>query len=86
MSKQEEQLIAEGEAAQQLLGTEAFNQTVNSLVESYFQSFVNTKPEDKEAREANYYSYRGLVEMVGTLQQRVSIKDEIMNRNNNEEE
>ena len=88
MEKQEV-LIQQGEAAQNLLKSDAFNNVVNSLVEATFQSFVNSKPEDKEGREKTYNHYRALVDIVNTLQQRVTVKDEIetkQNDNSKEEE
>jgi len=74
----EEQLCGEGDQAEALLQTDAFNATVNSLVEQTFQSFCNSKLEDTEARERSFHHYRALVDIVHTLQQRVSIRDEII--------
>lgn len=86
MQNKEEQLIADGDAAEVLLGNDTFNTTVNKLVEQTFQTFVNTKTDDQSGREAAYYSYRALVDIVHTLQQRVAVRDEIINRDTNEEE
>ena len=71
-------LIRMGEEAEALLKAEIFNKTVNGLVDASFQSFCNSKPEDKEQRERAYAHYRALVDIVATLQQRVAIKDEIV--------
>jgi hypothetical protein len=84
--EKEEQLLKQGDAADVLLKSETFNNVVNSLVESTFQAFVNTKPEDGDNRERTYNHYRALVDIVNTLQQRVSVRDEIMNKRNNSEE
>ena len=70
-------LVEEGIAAEKLLAAEAFNSTVNQLVDVAFQSFVNSKPEETEVREKSYHHYRALVDIVGTLQQRVQVKTEI---------
>ena len=78
MEEQEETLVQMGEEADVLLKADIFNKTVNSLVESSFQTFCNTKPEETEQRERSYHHYRALVEIVATLQQRVAVKDEIM--------
>ena len=81
MEKQEV-LIQQGEAAENLLKTDAFNNVVNSLVEATFQAFVNSKPEDTAGREKTYNHYRALVDIVNTLQQRVTVKDEIQTKQN----
>ena len=75
--QQEEQLCRMGDEADVLLKTEAFNATINQLVDVSFQAFCNSKPEDKDARERSYAHYRALVDIVSTLQQRVQVRDEI---------
>ena len=77
MEDQQMKLVEEGIAAEKLLAAEAFNSTVNQLVDAAFQAFANSKPEETEARERSYRHYRALVDIVGTLQQRVQIKTEI---------
>ena len=89
--QKEEQLCRLGDEADVLLKTDAFNLTVNQLVDSSFQAFCNSKPEEKDARERSYAHYRALVDIVSTLQQRVAVRDEIQakvaaNDNNNQEE
>tara|TARA_E500000331_G_scaffold103777_1_gene100587 strand:+ start:9708 stop:10010 length:303 start_codon:yes stop_codon:yes gene_type:complete len=84
-NEKEEQLLDLGNDADTLLKNKVFNKTVNQLVEGTFQSFVNSKPEEKEVREKTYAHYRALVDIINTLQQRVSVKDEI-NRKKGEEE
>lgn len=76
--EQEDNLVAQGNEAEELLNNNAFNNVVNSLVEENFQGFVNTKPEEKDQREQSYFHYRGLVGVVHTLKQRVAIRDEII--------
>jgi len=71
-----EELVKMGDDAEVLLNTEAFNRTVNSLVEATFQAFVNTKPEEAEARALAYGHYRAVVDIVNTLQQRVAVRDQ----------
>ena len=85
----QEELIALGEGAEQLLSSEAFTVTVNSLVDASFQTFTNSKPGELENREQAYHHYRALVDIVNTLQQRVTVKDEIVAKaedNSNQEE
>ena len=74
----EQELITLGEGAEQLLSSEAFTATVNSLVDASFQTFTNSKPGELENREKAYHHYRALVDIVSTLQQRVAVKDEIV--------
>ena len=88
---EEEQMIVKGEAAEVLLGTDAFSNTIDQMVQGTFQTFMNSKPEHTEDRERAYSHYRALVDIVSTLQQRVSVRDEIQakvaaNDNNNQEE
>lgn len=87
--EKEEQLINLGDQAEALLKQEVFNKTVNQLVEGTFQSFVNSKPEETNVRDKSYAHYRALVDIVNTLQQRVTVRDEINKKNsdnNNKEE
>ena len=87
--EKEEQLINLGDQAEALLKQEVFNTTVNQLVEGTFQSFVNSKPEETNVRDKAYAHYRALVDIVNTLQQRVTVRDEINKKNsdnNNKEE
>ena len=90
MEDQEEQLVRMGEEAEVLLNAEAFSSTVNQLVDASFQTFTNSTPEESEKREAAYHHYRALVDIVSTLRQRVSVKDEIVSKksadDNNQEE
>lgn len=89
MENKEEQLCRLGDEAEALLATDAFNATVNQLVDASFQAFVNSDPTDSEGRERSYAHYRALVDIVSTLQQRVTVRDEILLReadNNNQEE
>ena len=80
MEEQEDKLVQMGDDAEQLLSSEAFTNTINSLVDASFQTFGNTKPEEQDKREMSYHHYRALIDIVSNLQQRVSVKDEIMNR------
>jgi len=77
MEDQQMKLVEQGIAAEKLLAAEAFNSTVNQLVDATFQAFVNSKPEENDARDRAYQHYRALVDIVGTLQQRVQVKTEI---------
>lgn len=78
MSDQQEAMIKYGEDCETLLKSEPFNRVINTLVEQTFQNFVNSKPEDSKERSTTYYHYRALVDVVNTLKQQVSVKDEIL--------
>ena len=90
MEEQEEQLVRMGGEAEVLLDSDAFSSTVNQLVDTSFQAFTNSTPDESEKREAAYHHYRALVDIVSTLRQRVQVKDEIVSRksddDNNQEE
>jgi len=86
---QEEQLCRIGDDAETLLKSDVFTLTVNQLVDATFQTFANSEPTDSEGRERAFHHYRALVDIVSTLQQRVSIRDEIISKkadDNNQEE
>jgi hypothetical protein len=83
---QEEQLVETGEAASAVLSQPAFNQVINSLVERSFQTFVNTSPDQGQLREQAYNHYRALVDVVDTLKQQVSVRDEILAKGDNRQE
>ena len=76
--QEEEQLLSFGESAGNLLKNDHFNKVVDNLVQSTFQAFVNSKLEDAEGRERTYAHYRALVDIVNTLRQQVSVRDEII--------
>jgi len=86
MTTQEEQLVQAGDDAEALLSAEAFDRVINSLVESTFQAFVNSKPEDGDQRERTFSHYRALVDVVNTLKQQVSVRDEILAKGDNSQE
>jgi hypothetical protein len=77
----EETLINLGNDAEQILNMEVFNKTINRMVEGSFQAFVNSKPEETDARNKSYDHYRALVDIVNTLRHDVQVRDEIINKN-----
>tara|TARA_R100000278_G_scaffold122493_1_gene108829 strand:+ start:766 stop:1041 length:276 start_codon:yes stop_codon:yes gene_type:complete len=89
----EEELVALGNDSENLLGNSCFSTVVNSLVDSSFQAFVNTSPEDVKGRERCYSQYRALVDVTNTLRHNMSVRDEIVAKyekensgNNNQED
>ena len=83
---EEHELIQLGEDAEVLLKSEPFNRVINKLVEQQFQSFVNSQPEQSKERSITYYHYRALVDVVNTLKEQVSIRDEILAKRDISEE
>ena len=77
----EETLITLGDEAEQLVNSDVFNKTINRMVEGSFQAFVNSKPEETKARDKSYAHYRALVDIVNTLRQDVQVRDEIIAKN-----
>ena len=77
----EEVLINLGNDAEQILNMEVFNKTINRMVEGSFQAFVNSKPEETDARNKSYDHYRALVDIVNTLRHDVQVRDEIITKN-----
>lgn len=79
-TNEEEQLLLMGNDADALLKQEGFMRVVNNLVENTFQSFVNSKPEESKFRESLYHQYRALIMIMETLQQRVAVRDQIVEK------
>tara|TARA_B100000035_G_C21017844_1_gene562765 strand:- start:1180 stop:1440 length:261 start_codon:yes stop_codon:yes gene_type:complete len=82
----EQELINHGNDAEALMKSEPFNRVVNKLVEQTFQNFVNSTPEQSKERSIYYYHYRALVDVVNTLKQQVSVRDEVLAKRDNSEE
>lgn len=80
MSQTDEVLVEEGNDAEVLLEHPAFNRSIDSIVETTFQTFVNSQYTEKEERENSYGHYRALVDLVNTLKQRVIVRDEILTK------
>ena len=77
----EDVMVQMGNDAQALLDNDIFNRTINNLVEATFQAWCNIAPANKEEREQIYHHYRALVDIVHTLKQRVSVRDQIVTKN-----
>jgi hypothetical protein len=83
---EEEQLVQLGEDAEAVLNSPAFERTVNKLVESTFQAFVNSKADEEDLRKQTYSHYRALVDVVNTLKQQVAVRDEILAKGDTSQE
>lgn len=82
VSQNEDAMIDAGNDAESLLNNEVFNKTVDGLVQSTFQGFVNTAPDQNQEREKAYHHYRALVDIMHTLTQRVQVRDQIIANEN----
>lgn len=80
--EQEAELLKQGDDAENLLNHPSFKSVINNLVETSFQNFVNSKPDDGASRERTYQHYRALVDVTNTLHQRVAVRDEILAQQN----
>ena len=80
----EPKLIEIGQDAEILLGSETFTRVTTMLADMAIQAFMNSAPEQRDERERSYHHYRALLEIVSTLKQQVSVKDEILKKQNEE--
>jgi hypothetical protein len=69
--------LARGDAAKQLLKSEAFMAVTNELVNGYVGSIVQSKPEDTVGRERAYAAVKAVQDMVSVLNQWQSIAAQI---------
>lgn len=81
MSANEEQLVNQGQEAEQLLKNESFNKVVKGLLDQYVQVFFNTDPSQSDERNIAYYSARSVQEVINTLNQQVLMKNQILEKN-----
>lgn len=86
MTTQEEQMIKQGDDAEQILGSSTFNVTINELVDEAFKVFVNTEPHETEKRENTYRHYRALVDVVNHFKHKVAVRDSIKEQGDTSQE
>lgn len=79
------QLIERGTAAQALLENDTFQKVSKELLDHYVATFLSTAPDDEKTRSSAYFLCRGLQDQIAVLQQWATIKDQIMNKPNEEE-
>tara|TARA_E500000331_G_scaffold201253_2_gene193215 strand:- start:4286 stop:4540 length:255 start_codon:yes stop_codon:yes gene_type:complete len=82
----DEELIEMGNDSEVILGSRAFSRTVDKLVDSTMQNFLNSTTDQSEKREQYYRHYRALVDIVATLKQHVAVRDEIHAKTKENEE
>lgn len=78
---QEEQLVVFGEDCEVLLKSDAFKRIIENLASQSYNTFCNSDPTDVDKREIIYRHYRALVDLVNTFKQAVSVKDQILEKN-----
>jgi hypothetical protein len=82
----DEQLVARGTSAQDLLSNSTFNLLSKELLDHYISMFLSTAPNDADGRNSAYFQCRSLQDLIAVLQQWVVVKDNILSNNTSEEE
>lgn len=77
----EQQLIEQGNAAEELINNQAFNDTFAIVQNGAIQHWMSSKPEEAEQRNTAYYLIRGLNDMAAVLKQQMQIRDQILDKN-----
>lgn len=75
-TEQELQLLKEGVEASEALQNPAFASAINNLSEWLTNIVMNTKAEESSKRELYYNMHYALKELIGILNQRVTIKQQ----------
>lgn len=70
---QTEIFIMRGNAAKELLASEAFMAATNELVNSYLGQLVNSKHDEAPMRESLYAQVKAVQDIVGVLNQWVAV-------------
>lgn len=69
--------LARGNAAKELLKSEAFMVATNELVNGYVGGIVNSQPDAAKERESLYAHVKAVQDIVGMLNQWVSVAAQI---------
>ena len=83
-TEHESLLIEQGIAAEELLRNQTFITVLNALSNQYITELLATKPTQAPEREALYNLTKASQGIVQTLQEWVSVKDEIAEKLNTE--
>lgn len=81
-----ETLIERGNAAENLLKTEAFHGALTELINMYMGGLLQTTPEQTKEREMAYAGARAVQDIAGVLNQWVAVRDQIIENINYENE
>lgn len=79
-------MVERGNAAEEVLRSEAFQMAANALMDIYIQGIIQSSPEEKEKRELGYAQARAVQDIVGILNQWVAIRDQIIANNDSDNE
>lgn len=74
-----QQWLDMGIRAQELLSNEIFSMAMKDVIDYHINSFLNSTPGDEKVREAAYFQANAIQQVLGVLQQWVTIKDNIVN-------
>jgi hypothetical protein len=75
---EKEKIIARGDAAIALMNSDTFNLVTKELSESYVDSFMTSKPEDRKEREIAYYKNVALQDILGLLLSWATLRDQAL--------
>lgn len=75
---EDHQIIEQGHHAETLLANEAFNSTVRGLLDQYVGIFFSTDPMQEDERQVAYFSARAVQEIINTLNQKVLMKNQVL--------
>lgn len=73
-----QQIIDRGQASEDLLNNPSFMQIFKDLMDHYINTMVSTMPNEKDAREAAYYQSRALQDIVGVMNQWITMRDQLL--------
>lgn len=82
---EQQPLIDRGVRAEEVLSNETFCNVVKDVVDNCIAAFLNSNPEDEKIRSVSYYQAQAMNQVIGVLQQWVSIKEQILADMANEE-
>ncbi len=77
LNEEEAKLHLAGQQAEDALKNPSFASAINELSEWLSNSIMNTKPEELQKRELHYHMHNALKELVGILNHRVAIKQQL---------
>lgn len=76
--EQDSNFIERGNAAEHLLQSPTFMSVANTLMDTYMQDILRSDPKDTQAREAGYAQARAVQDIVGILNQWLTVRDQII--------
>ena len=80
----EEELIALGNDSEKLLKNKGFIKVMNLMMDSSVQNWCQSEYEDTKKREQSYSHFKALADIIATLNQNVTVRDQINDKNDEE--